>query len=86
MPNPVSSSVWASQVDATYREYIDARIHEELKTMKDDIEALRGALLLTRESLQRDMGNVSGRMTNTEDIISMSSSRVAALAKLAKGE
>lgn len=84
MPNPVSSRHWASQVDATVREYIDARIHEELKPMRDDIEALRGAISRTRESLQRDMGDVAGRVTNAEDILAMSSTRVAQLAKLAK--
>ena len=40
MTNPVNSKHWASQVDAVTREYIDARIHEELKPMRDDIAAL----------------------------------------------
>jgi hypothetical protein len=84
MTNPVNSKHWASQVDAVTREYIDARIHEELKPMKDDIAALRVAILATRESLQRDMGNVAGRMSNTEELLEMSSSRAAKLASIAK--
>jgi hypothetical protein len=84
MTNPVNSKHWASQVDAVTREYIDARIHEELKPIKDDIAALRVAILATRESLQRDMGNVAGRMSNTEELLEMSSSRAAKLASIAK--
>lgn len=84
MTNPVNSKHWASQVDAVTREYIDARIHEELKPMKDDIAALRVAILATRESLQRDMGDVAGRMSNTEELLEMSSSRAAKLASIAK--
>jgi len=84
MTNPVNSKHWASQVDAVTREYIDARIHEELKPMRDDIAALRVAILATRESLQRDMGNVAGRMSNTEELLEMSSSRAAKLASIAK--
>lgn len=83
MTNPVPSSNWASKIDAATREYIDARIHEELKPMRDDIEALHSAILQVRESLQRDFGDVAGRVTNAEDLIGMSSSRLAQLAKMA---
>lgn len=84
MTNPAPSRIFASRVDSLLRDYIDARIHEELKPLRDDIAALRGALLATRESLQRDMGNVAGRMSNTEDLLGMSTKRVADLATLAK--
>lgn len=84
MTNPTKSSVWASQVDAVVREYVNARINEELKPLRDDIAALRGAISRTRESLQRDMSNSDGRLTNVEDLIGMSSKRVADLAALAK--
>ena len=84
MTNPVHSRHWASLVDANTREYINARIHEELKPMRDDIAALRSAILAARESLQRDMGDVAGRMANTEELLAMSASRAAKLADLAK--
>jgi len=84
MTNPVHSRHWASQVDASTREYINARIHEELKPIRDDIAALRSAILAARESLQRDMGDVAGRMANTEELLAMSASRAAKLADLAK--
>ena len=84
MTNPAPSRAFASSVDSLLRDYIDARIHEELKPLLDDMVALRGALLATRESLQRDMGNVAGRIANAEDLIGMSSKRVADLASLAK--
>ena len=83
MANPVPSSKWVSKIDASYREYIEAKLHEELKPIKDDIEALRSAILAARESLQRDVGDVAGRVTNTEDLIGMSGSRLAQLAKMA---
>lgn len=81
--NP-NSKLWESSVDSIIREYVNARLAEELKPIRDDIQALRGAISATRESLQRDMGNVSGRMTNAEDLLNMSTKRVADLAKLAK--
>ena len=83
MTNPVNSKHWASQVDAVTREYIDARIHEELKPMKDDIAALRSALLGIREGLQADMGQITARVNDAEELIKMSSWRVAKLRSLA---
>ena len=84
MTNPVKSSVWASKVDAVVREYVNAKLNEELKPLRDDIAALRVAISRTRESLQRDMGDSVGRLTNVEDLLSMSTKRVADLAALAK--
>ena len=84
MTNPVKSSVWASKVDAVVREYVNAKLNEELKPLRDDIAALRVAISRTRESLQRDMGDSAGRLTNVEDLLSMSTKRVADLAALAK--
>ena len=81
--NP-NSKLWETSVDSIIREYVNARLAEELKPIRDDIAALRGAISATRESPQRDMGNVSGRMTNAEDLLNMSTKRVADLAKLAK--
>ena len=83
MKNPVPSSAWASKIDANTREYIDARLDEELKPIRDDIASLISAISQTRESLQRDLGDVSGRVTNAEDLIGMSGSRLAQLAKMA---
>lgn len=84
MSNPIPSRLIAGRIDPTTRDFIDARLHEEIKVIRDDIRELRVALLAVRESLQRDMGSVSGRMSNAEDLLSMSSKRLADLAKLAK--
>lgn len=84
MTNPVKSSAWASKVDAVVREYVNARINEELKPLRDDMAALRVAISRTRESLQRDMGDSAGRVSNVEDLLGMSAKRVADLAALAK--
>lgn len=84
MKNPVPSNAWASKVDADTREYINARLEEELKPIRDDIADLIRAISQTRESLQRDMGNVAGRMANTEELLDMSASRAAKLASIAK--
>ena len=84
MKNPVPSNAWASKVDADTREYINARIEEELKPIRDDIADLISAISQTRESLQRDMGNVAVRMANTEELLDMSASRAAKLASIAK--
>ena len=55
----------ASQVDSTTREYINARINEELAPIRDDIEALRGALLSLRETANFNSGNLIGRLNNS---------------------
>lgn len=81
--NP-NSKLWETRVDSIIREYVNARLAEELKPIRDDIEALRSAISRTRESLQQDVGNVAGRITNAEDVLQLSSSRIAMLAKLAK--
>tara|TARA_B100000035_G_scaffold274950_1_gene251657 strand:+ start:1943 stop:2203 length:261 start_codon:yes stop_codon:yes gene_type:complete len=81
--NP-NSKLWETSVDSIVREYVNARIAEELKPIRDDIQALSSAISRTRESLQQDVGNVAGRITNAEDILQLSSSRIAMLAKLAK--
>jgi hypothetical protein len=46
--------------------------------------ARRVAISRTRESLQRDMGDSAGRVSNVEDLLGMSAKRVADLAALAK--
>tara|TARA_B100001093_G_scaffold515792_1_gene593000 strand:+ start:5774 stop:6034 length:261 start_codon:yes stop_codon:yes gene_type:complete len=80
------SSVWASQVDPAIREYIDAKISEEIKPFRDDIEGLRGALLALRETANFNSGNLIGRLNNMEELLSMSASRVAKLRTLANEE
>lgn len=86
MTNPVHSRHWASQVDATTREYINARINEEIRPLRDDIEALRGALLSLRETANFNSGNLVGRLNNMEELLSMSSTRIAQLRTLANEE
>ena len=77
---------YASQVDPNTREYINARINEELAPIRDDIEALRGALLSLRETAQLNSGNLIGRLSNMEELLSMSTTRIAQLRTLANEE
>jgi hypothetical protein len=86
MTNPPHSRHWASQVEATTREYVNARINEELTPIRDDIEALRGALLSLRETAQLNSGNLIGRLSNMEELLSLSTSRIAQLRTLASEE
>lgn len=86
MTNPVSSRHWASQVDATTREYIDARINEELRPLRDDIAAMRSALLVIREGGQTDVGQLTARVNDVEALLNMSTSRVAKLRQMADEE
>lgn len=86
MTNPVHSRHWASQVDATTREYINARINEELKPLRDDIAAMRSALLVIREGGQTDVGQLTARVNDVEALLNMSTSRVAKLRQLADEE
>ena len=86
MANPVKSDVWATQVDNVIREYVNARIHEELKPVRDDNEALRVALLRIREASQSDIGTLTARVNDAEELIKMSSWRVAKLRSIATEE
>jgi hypothetical protein len=86
MSNPLKSSVWATQVDASTRAYVDARLHEELKPVRDDTEALRVALLRIREASQSDMGQLTARVNDAEELIKMSSWRVSKLRSMATEE
>ncbi len=83
MANPVKSDVWATQVDNVIREYVNARIHEELKPVRDDTAALLSALLRIREASQSDIGTLTARVNDAEELIKMSSWRVAKLRSLA---
>ena len=83
MANPVKSDVWATQVDNVIREYVHARIHEELKPVRDDTAALLSALLRIREASQSDIGTLTARVNDAEELIKMSSWRVAKLRSLA---
>ena len=82
----VPSRHWASQVDATTREFINARIAEELKPLRDDIEAIRSALLVIREGSQRDTGELTARVNDVEALLNMSTARVARLRQMADEE
>ena len=86
MTNPVHSRNWASQVDAVTREYINARINEELRPIRDDMDSLRGALLSLRETANLNSGNLIGRLNNMEELLSLSSTRIAQLRTLANDE
>ena len=81
-----NSRVWASQVDSVTREYVNARINEELKPIRDDMTALRSALLGIREGAQGDVGQLTARVNDVEELLRMSSSRVAKLRQLANEE
>ena len=82
----VPSRHWASQVDATTREFINARIAEELKPLRDDIAAIRSALLVIREGSQRDTGELTARVNDVEALLNMSTARVARLRQMADEE
>jgi hypothetical protein len=78
-----SSKVWATQVQPVVREYISAFLNEEIKPLRDDVAALRSALLSIRESGQSDVGQLTARVNDIEDLLKMSTSRIAKLAQLA---
>lgn len=78
-----NSRVWASQVDSVIREYVNARINEELKPIRDDMAAVRSALSVMRQGSQSDIGQLTARVNDVEELLQMSSSRVAKLRQLA---
>ena len=81
-----NSKLWASQVDPVIREYVNARISEELGPIRDDIAAFRVALLGMREGYQSANGDLTARVNGVEELLNMSTTRVARLRQLADEE
>lgn len=84
MTSPTKSSVWASQVDPVVREYITARINEELKPLRDDIATLRVALSNNKSATEASLGEQAAKLNDQEALLGLPSYKIAKLLELAQ--
>ena len=75
------SKALASAIDPKVRDYIDAKINEEIFPIRDDLDKLSGALLQVREADAVRCNTLSARISTVHELISLSRGRVERIAK-----
>lgn len=75
------SKALASAIDPKVRDYIDAKINEEIFPIRDDLDKLSGALLQVREADAARCNTLSARISTVHELISLSRGRVERIAK-----
>ena len=58
---------WTGLVEAATQDYIDARVSQQLSPIRDDIDAIKGALLALKDTSKFDMGSFIRRLNNVEE-------------------
>ena len=58
---------WDNLVEASTQDYVNARISEELSSIRDDIDAITGALLALKDTSKFDLGGFIRRLNNVEE-------------------
>lgn len=79
-----NSKALASAIDPKVRDYIDAKLKEEISPIRDDLSDLLCAISEVREMSQYDAGNLIGRINNMEQVLMMSSAKIARIRDLGK--
>jgi hypothetical protein len=75
------SKALASAIDPKVRDYIDAKIKEELSPIRDDLYRLRIALLEVQEADVARGDTISAQVVKIQSIIKLSRSRVEQIAE-----
>jgi len=78
------SSVWASRVEPHLRDYIDARINEEIKPVRDDIAACLVALSHNNAATENKLGEQAAKLNDIEHVLNLPSYKIAKLLELAQ--
>mgnify|MGYP003639765650 FL=1 len=78
------SSILASRIEPHLRDYIDARINEEIKPMRDDIAACLVALSLNNGTTEVKLGEQAARLNDIDALLSLPSYKVVKLLELAQ--
>ena len=78
------SSILASRIEPHLRDYIDARINEEIKPMRDDIAACLVALSLNNGATEVKLGEQAARLNDIDALLSLPSYKVVKLLELAQ--
>jgi hypothetical protein len=78
----VSSNAIAASVDPKTRDYIDAKLNETLKQIRDDMTVMREALSGMRTKNDVYQGEVTARVNAVEEVLELSGAKVARIRKL----
>ena len=78
------SSVLASRIEPHLRDYIDARINEEMKPMRDDIAACLVALSSNNAASEIKLGEQTAKLNDIERVLNLPSYKIAKLLELAQ--
>jgi hypothetical protein len=79
MTTPHSSTI-ASSVDPKVRDYIEAKINEALRPIRDEIVVLNSAVLDARISNDTNSETVKSRIGSIEQILKLSRGRIEQIA------
>ena len=78
------SSVLASRIEPHLRDYIDARISEEMKPVRDDIAACLVALSHNNAATEIKLGEQSAKLNDIQNVLNLPSYKIAKLLELAQ--
>tara|TARA_B100000780_G_scaffold128324_1_gene89979 strand:+ start:4029 stop:4286 length:258 start_codon:yes stop_codon:yes gene_type:complete len=78
------SSILASRIEPHLRDYIDARINEENKPVRDDIAACLVALSFNNGTTEVKLGEQEARLNDIYALLSLPSYKVVKLLELAQ--
>jgi len=75
------SKALASAIDPKVRDYIDAKIKEELSPIRDDLLAIKIAISELRDADQQGRDTINAQVVKIQSIIKLSRSRVEQIAE-----
>ena len=75
------SKALASAIDPKVRDYIDAKIKEELSPIRDDLVAINIAISELRDADQQGRDTINAHVVKIQSIIKLSRSRVEQIAE-----
>jgi hypothetical protein len=75
------SKALASAIDPKVRDYIDAKIKEEISTIRDDLLAVKIAISELRDADQQGRDTINAHVVKIQSIIKLSRSRVEQIAE-----
>ncbi len=78
------SSLLASRIEPQLRDYIDGRINEEMKPLRDDIAECLVALSNNRAATELSLGEQAAKLNDIEALLRLPSYKIGKLLELAQ--
>jgi len=76
-----NSGTIASAVDPKVRDYVNARLKEELRPIKDDLIAIKIAISDVRAADERELADIKGLVVKIQSVLQLSRGRVEQIAE-----